>query len=70
MFYIRASVDTLCRDGAGEISCERLQHSRLIRQGTTSLIQWTLVIVTPGYSENPFIVNTIQSVAVYYHKVR
>ena len=34
---IRASVDALCRDGAGEISRDRLQRGRLTRQGTTSL---------------------------------
>ena len=33
---IRASVDALCRDGAGEISRDRLQRGRLTRQGTTS----------------------------------
>ena len=34
--YIRASVDALCRDGAGLISRERVQRGRLTRQGTTS----------------------------------
>ena len=33
---IRASVDALCRDGAGLISRERVQRGRLTRQGTTS----------------------------------
>ena len=33
---IRASVDALCRDGAGEISRDRLQRGPLTRQGTTS----------------------------------
>ena len=33
---IRASVDALCRDGAGQISRERVQRGRLTRQGTTS----------------------------------
>ena len=33
---IRASVDALCRDGAGEISRDRLQSGRLTRQGMTS----------------------------------
>ena len=31
---IRASVDALCRDGAGLISRERVQRGRLTRQGT------------------------------------
>ena len=35
-FTIRASVDALCRDGAGEISRDRLQRGRLTCQGTTS----------------------------------
>ena len=29
-------VDALCRDGAGQISRERVQRGRLTRQGTTS----------------------------------
>ena len=33
---IRRSVDALCRDGAGQISRERVQRGRLTRQGTTS----------------------------------
>ena len=33
---IRASVDALCRDGAGLISRERVQRGRLTRQGTRS----------------------------------
>ena len=33
---IRASVDALCRDGAGLISRERVQRGRLTRQGTTN----------------------------------
>ena len=33
---IRASVDALCRDGAGLISRERVQRGRLTRQRTTS----------------------------------
>ena len=33
---IRTSVDALCRDGAGQISRERVQCGRLTRQGTTS----------------------------------
>ena len=33
---VRASVDALCRDGAGLISRERVQRGRLTRQGTTS----------------------------------
>ena len=33
---IRASVDALCRDGAGQISRERVQRGRLVQQGTTS----------------------------------
>ena len=32
---IRASVDALCRDGAGQISRERVQLGRLTRQETT-----------------------------------
>ena len=35
-FYIRESVDALCRDGAGLMSRERVQRGRLTRQGTTS----------------------------------
>ena len=35
-FSIRASVDALCRDGAGQISRERVQRGRLVQQGTTS----------------------------------
>ena len=35
-YPIRASVDALCRDGAGLISRERVQRGRLTRQGTTS----------------------------------
>ena len=35
-YTFRASVDALCRDGAGEISRERLQRGRLTRQETTS----------------------------------
>ena len=34
--YIRASVDALCRDGAGLISRERVKRGRFTRQGTTS----------------------------------
>ena len=33
---IRASVDALCRDGAGLISRERVKRGRFTRQGTTS----------------------------------
>ena len=33
---IRASVDALCRDGAVQISRERVQRGRLTRQGTRS----------------------------------
>ena len=33
---IRASVDALCRDGAVQISRERVQRGRLTRQETTS----------------------------------
>ena len=33
---IRASVDALCRDGAVQISRERVQFGRLTRQGTAS----------------------------------
>ena len=33
---IRASVHALCRDGAGQISRERVQRGRLVQQGTTS----------------------------------
>ena len=33
---IRASVDALCRDGAGQISRERVQRGRLTRQETRS----------------------------------
>ena len=33
---VRASVDALCRDGAGQISRERVQRGRLTRQGTRS----------------------------------
>ena len=33
---IRASIDTLCRDGAVQISRERVQRGRLTRQETTS----------------------------------
>ena len=36
MSLIRASVDALCRDGAGLISRERVQRGRLTRQGTRS----------------------------------
>ena len=32
----RASVDALCRDGAGQISREHVQRGRLTRRGTTS----------------------------------
>ena len=34
--HIRASVDALCRDGAIQISRERVQRGRLTRQGTRS----------------------------------
>ena len=34
--HIRASVDALCRDGAGLISRERVQRGRFTRQGTRS----------------------------------
>ena len=36
LLHIRASVDALCRDGAGQISRERVQRGRLVQQGTTS----------------------------------
>ena len=36
VLYIRASVDALCRDGAVQISRERVQRGRLIRQRTRS----------------------------------
>ena len=36
LIVIRASVDALCRDGAGLISRDRVQRGRLTRQGTTS----------------------------------
>ena len=36
LLSIRASVDALCRDGAGLISRKRVQCGRLTRQGTTS----------------------------------
>ena len=36
LVLIRASVDALCRDGAGQISRERVQRGRLTRQITRS----------------------------------
>ena len=36
LHIIRASVDALCRDGAVQISRERVQRGRLTRQGTRS----------------------------------
>ena len=36
LLFIRASVDALCRDGAGLISRERVKRGRFTRQGTTS----------------------------------
>ena len=36
ILIIRASVDALCRDGAVQISLERVKRGRITRQGTRS----------------------------------